>query len=497
VGERSAPDSAYRVPAAAEAGVVIRGAYSLDNGSLSLNAQIDDTVHDELVYAVPPVAGERNSLASAVAELGDRIVAAIAAHYDDLVPSPRLVPPPTLAAYKEFRAAIDLYRGLGLEARGWAAGSREQTLELVGHLERAERLDPRFLAPRFFLFDFYFYHLRDLAAADSMLALINQRRDVMTSYESLLADAWMAKFECDYLRGLRIIRRIHAIDPRNQFMRFWVGAAAQAANRPYEAIEVLNGLDAESWRVEMVGGPSFSHLCWSYHHVGAHEEELEAATRYRRYYPEKVWSRGIARIPALAALGMTEEVRLAVDECLTSPPRDSGEQRVIFGLAIGELRWHGHADAAAELATRAIDHFANRPAEEITSWGGRYNLAACLYLAERWDDAEALFAELAIESPGSVRCQGYLGSLAARRGERQAALKIFEELINMEDSHLYGSNLACAAGIAALLGDRARAVDLIREACGRGRWFRFPHADIDFESLRGYPAFEEWMRPKG
>jgi len=53
------------------------------------------------------------------------------------------------------------------------------------------------------------------------------------------------------------------------------------------------------------------------------------------------------------------------------------------------------------------------------------------------------------------------------------------------------------ARIAALLGDRVEAMALIQEF-DQESWYRWwwQH-EIDFESLRDYPPFQELARPKG
>jgi hypothetical protein len=66
-----------------------------------------------------------------------------------------------------------------------------------------------------------------------------------------------------------------------------------------------------------------------------------------------------------------------------------------------------------------------------------------------------------------------------------------------------------ARSIAALLGERAEAVRLLREGrnagMDRGRWWEgnqgiyteYIHSQMDLEPLRGYPPFEQFMRPRG
>ena len=51
------------------------------------------------------------------------------------------------------------------------------------------------------------------------------------------------------------------------------------------------------------------------------------------------------------------------------------------------------------------------------------------------------------------------------------------------------------ARIKTLLGDREGAVSLLRDWIG-GQGFDL-HTAIDFESLRDYPPFREFVRPKG
>jgi hypothetical protein len=53
------------------------------------------------------------------------------------------------------------------------------------------------------------------------------------------------------------------------------------------------------------------------------------------------------------------------------------------------------------------------------------------------------------------------------------------------------------ARIAALLGEHALAVDLLRDAIAQGAYFTIgTHRDMDLESLKTNAAFRELMRPK-
>jgi hypothetical protein len=66
------------------------------------------------------------------------------------------------------------------------------------------------------------------------------------------------------------------------------------------------------------------------------------------------------------------------------------------------------------------------------------------------------------------------------------------------DSPFLGRDTQHRAAIAAALGDRTRAVQLLREAYDQGASF-FPtwHLAPEFQLLWDFPPYQEFMRPKG
>jgi hypothetical protein len=88
--------------------------------------------------------------------------------------------------------------------------------------------------------------------------------------------------------------------------------------------------------------------------------------------------------------------------------------------------------------------------------------------------------------------------LAARRGDREGATRIFEELGKIERPYLFGNHLYWRACIAALLGEKERAVALLKEAFSQGLDYGvYLRQEIDLEPLWDYPPFKDLLRPKG
>jgi zinc-ribbon domain len=105
---------------------------------------------------------------------------------------------------------------------------------------------------------------------------------------------------------------------------------------------------------------------------------------------------------------------------------------------------------------------------------------------------------LAGEHPDDIDYQGCLGALAARRGDRDEALRISGELAAIDRRFLFGSHTFWRSRITALLGEKEQAVALLKEAFSQGLSYGvFLHRDINLEPLWDYPPFKELLRPKG
>ena len=118
-------------------------------------------------------------------------------------------------------------------------------------------------------------------------------------------------------------------------------------------------------------------------------------------------------------------------------------------------------------------------------------------LAEEWAEAGSITAALIKEQPGNSAYLGLAGAIAARMGDSASAMKQAAALSRLA-SEPDGIVELARAQLAAVLGQRERAVELLRDAFARGLSMSTAlHRQMDFESLRGFAPFDELMRPKG
>jgi tetratricopeptide (TPR) repeat protein len=126
-----------------------------------------------------------------------------------------------------------------------------------------------------------------------------------------------------------------------------------------------------------------------------------------------------------------------------------------------------------------------------------------LFHAGEWTQARETIAEaLAAGFPddyGNWACM--LGVIAARLGDRERAMQISEQIDATFANARYPTRSyasICRARIAAALGEPEEAVRFLQEAFRRGiGLFGDLHSNPEFESLRDYEPFREFLRPKG
>jgi hypothetical protein len=94
-----------------------------------------------------------------------------------------------------------------------------------------------------------------------------------------------------------------------------------------------------------------------------------------------------------------------------------------------------------------------------------------------------------------------LGTTAVHLGDSTAARRFDRILAQLPSRYRFGRQTYARARIAAALGDKAAAVQLLRSAWAQGRPIAFDnlededvHSDPEFDSLRDYFPFQLLMR---
>jgi len=438
------------------AGTMVYGTYYLTNQELHFQAHITDVQNQKLIRSLEPVKGGLDNKMDVIQLLSQKVMDTLAVYFDKTYGESAITlrKPPAYEAYEEFLIGAEFF---GVD-----------DVEAIRHFTRAVELDPSFLLPKLYIAVAYGNQGR-YAEADTIIQFINKNRESLSPYDCHMLDWYTATLKGKTEETLRFIIKAEKFTPKNIIINYIHGLNALENNRPLETVqtyakmdsvapEILYSRQAQSWRIEV--------LADALHMLGNYKQELKEVRKGQKYYPKMLWLRA-HEARALAALGKMGAVKEVIDESL-GVVASSGAPGNVMLEAAWELRAQGHKEAYQETANRAVGWYQNLLQTKESNEGIRHDLAIALYTAGRWEEAQAVFEELAEDDPENIEYKGRIGLLAARKGERDKALKIFKELESVDRPYLFGGHIYMCARIASLLGEKEQAVLLLRNAFGQG-----------------------------
>jgi serine/threonine protein kinase/tetratricopeptide (TPR) repeat protein len=478
-GVEESKDSLRSLAKKVGAGKLISGSYYLQEENIVFHAQIWDAKEGKLLSGLDPASGPVDDPMKAIESLQQQAMGVLASFLDATV-SELIVAGMKLPTYEAYQEYLD----------GDQAFYRRDFPKAIEYYSRAIDLDPDFIVPKIWTVHAYF-SLQKYAEVETLVRELDKSRDKLDLAHRHQLDYFGARIRGDNEEAYNAICRYHI---KKFGKKFYNSArAANKINRPKEAVEISKNLDFENERVRRWVGV-WSNWTTALHMLEKHKQELKEARRGRRYHPESLdalWY----EMRALAALGRIKEINKLIDESLTLPPQQGNPFWHMFNAA-RELRVHRYKKASLQLIERMFRWLESRP-EESESRSHRYGLAVVLNMAEQWEEAQEIFEALHKEFPDDFSFLGWLGVLAARRGDKQEALRISSLLEKMDRPYLFGQHTFWRARIASLLGEKENAVRLIREALAQGLSYAALHPVMDFEPLQEYPPFQELIKPKG
>jgi tetratricopeptide (TPR) repeat protein len=268
---------------------------------------------------------------------------------------------------------------------------------------------------------------------------------------------------------------------------------ALATNRLHAAVNTFAELDPkQSWVAEWQA--YWANFAYALHGLGDYNRELAVAQQARARYPglpRFVW----LEAQALAGLGRASEVQRLVDCCLlpTGAAGVSYQSSVDYARNVAlELRAHGYPELARAVLERACAWYASVGVMEDSIPTLRYQRMLALEGVERWGEARSV-AEVLLSRGSSVpSARRVIGRAALAAGDSARARAELAWIVGnatpLRDPRLLWDAAALAAG----LGERERAVTLLRESFNRGDVYDFwLHLRLGLESLRELRTYRE------
>jgi DNA-binding SARP family transcriptional activator/TolB-like protein len=475
------------------AGTVVWGSYYRRGDSLRFEGEVLDAAGGTVLHALNPVTAAAGDETGAVELLRQRVMAGFAVLFGPAFEAWQARSrPPTYEAYQEV-----------LAGDYWL--SRYSYPDALAHYRRAIALDSGYTDARTRAAEVLAL-AGNCRAVDSTAASLDPMLTRLPPVDRGHLDWARATCRGDWSGALEAARQVLASAPRSTSFVALVTVSALELGRPREALRTLDRIEPEKSAINPILVANFRDWrALAYHELGDHEAELRIerqglATTLRIRHTNSLLGEAVA----LAALGRVAEIDRRLETWPVTPPGDIPSTGDLFLVTALELRAHGQIMASRSVLERAAVWYRSRPPEEAARSGfiSLRGLFGVAYYRERWDEARALYERVAATDSSSVTARAALGALAARRGDTATAARMEEWLAPRAGTHGHASMVGgeatyARARIAALLGQRERAVSLLRRAFDEGHGKIFVHFDPDLESLRGYAPFDELLRPSG
>jgi tetratricopeptide (TPR) repeat protein/TolB-like protein len=474
------------------AGLVVTGTYYLEGDRLRVQSRIVDVAAGGTV-GLEPVVGLRSNPSDVVLGVTSRVKGALAVRLSKLwSTTAEAHRPPSYEAYLEFLQGVAVH-GLGTYP------------EAERHFRRALELDPGYAEPRGWLVN-ALANQSKLAEADEVLRLAEEPTAFgqATPAEQAALRYLRAELDGNLRAGLTAAIDWERLVPFLESF-YMLGRAESRINNPRAALQSLSRIRVED--APAANGPNaFSFLglrAALYHQVGEYAKQLEDARLGQKSYPTAPASAFFyPEVGALVALGRAAEI----DDVVARSEQALGNSNSTGGVllqAAGELAAHGHAEEARAMAGRAVEYFGKRLKTGKPTAALRSAYAGALLRAGDCRQGLPIRRDLARVKPDDsayLSRQGdYAVALAACGGSRDEAQKIADALAKIDQPFLRGAHLYQRARILAALGDGEGAVRELQAAFAKGNAWNggAMHLDACWDPIRSYPAFVEWVKPKG
>lgn len=453
------------------ASTLVTGNVTKFRDSIRVQANIIDARSGRIIRAVGPVAGPAGDPFVAIAVTRERVLGSfMVGDMKHEMPGQ----PPKYSAYREW---LD----------GWRVYSRDPVASRP-YFERAISLDSTFALP--------YYHLAishtnrgEWEQAERIVQALERLRDRLAPSDRASLDYLQDLLRGDFAGAVRDARFVesHGMTAAGFVIGFW----SNAQLRPRDAIPAF--VEADQIQVAMDYAPQVIAMAEAYHEAADHRSELARLDRGRREFPNSP-AIVYARLRAFAGLGEPQHA-LALADTLLGAADDPTDMRPIDAVATGAMEFAAHGDEASgvQINRLLLEWFRTHPSRQPSAARERSEGQAWL-AAGRLDSAALRFMNASTDTT-SIANDGYLGLIAAQRGDTARAGAIADSLGRLSRKWDRGESTYWRAAVLAQLGERDEAVALLRQAEHAGQSMVSWHYALALHSLRGYPAFEALIQP--
>ncbi len=328
-------------------------------------------------------------------------------------------------------------------------------------------------------------------AADSLVKEIDRRFPNLSFIEKTFLETMRESNRGNLQGALEQMQIAYRKDPKQVLNSYLTGLYSSLLNRPMDAVSYFSSIDPGSIELDVP-----SHTWWYFNFARAliRTGQLDEALRILSYIPDDKSPNAIFSTKAYIYIlkNQPDSLHTLVNRLktlgLTGNPYSVTCNAIARKYALKNDRVN-----QKKWAVMSLDYLASLPkADKDETWAVSY------YMAERLPEALNIYEQLHRKDP-QWRWLSKIGCLNVKLGNKDIALSTAAALEKMDLPYPQGRIKYGLAQIHAALGEKEKALDLLKQAFKEGFAFGFYEYDYDFEFLPlfDYPPFQEFVKPKG
>ena len=455
---------------------ILNGNYYIEDDQIIIKSYLLNTQSNEVEYFLPDYKSIKSKPLEAVRELTERTMG-YWLNASEI--KKRKTVPPKYEAYRTFLKGMEYYE------------VDKQILR--NHLLEALEIDSTYFDPKLYLsFSYYYNEPRKTKEADSILTSIKKQNIKLTNFQESKYKAALSEFESNSDKSYLIYKSLFEKYPDDSNVRFNAGAFALFSNHLNEAIEILNGFDFENLDYSInIEKRNILFLFDALNQKGEYKRILELSEKHLKDYPDYFYT--INSHLHLGHLKTVDSLQSILDNVANKDLRRP--KSYYYNILGRENLKLGNKIRAKNCFIKSIQFSLDE--DDTVHYDRVY---ALFYLGEYEKGIKEILKS--IESLSDEKDGVHKGILHNFLVYNYAALEDQENVKKYREmrkkypfQHYYSTT---DAYVEMKFGRKKEAVDFLKKAYADGVVFEdisFFH-NVDFLPMRGFPLFDEFVKPK-
>ncbi len=453
------------------AGVVIQGNYYFQENQLIVNAQVVNAQNGDILYALSPLQRAKEDKMDLLDELVQKLLGFwVVGKYKRFTKKP-----PKYDAYQTY---------MEVEQKWWDV-SDEKSEELI---LKSFTLDSTFYVPLLKLAVLYINQNKH-ARADSLITFIKKKNPPLTQWERWRLQAMENATKGNLKQNASLYEKMYAMDSTDYVSNYMAGRLNVLISQPERAIQILESFDYRYEPSEFLD--SDYRMIWiseAYFSLDNYEKVCQLAMDDS--YPQIPVPLALVHIKSLVRLDSLDRIDHYLEKY------EKYDIRRTRGWLWWNLCFEMKRAGKEELLKKYARQFIKVMTAEKEREPYNYLIAYAYYYLKDYRKALSLLQEPDLTNHWELSAAGVC---YAAIGDTSLAKKMISQIEAIDEPYDFGTKNYFQAHIETALGNKEKAVELLKTALLKGTGFRYWSFknDVFLMPLFGYPPFEELVKPKG